>query len=76
MSAISVQVPIFILIVMAKLSNRPIGNFFFFCAAKYYLSACKIRVQSEVYDFDILRNKRMLGWFRSYCYRLILEMPP
>lgn len=29
MSAISVQIPIFILIVMAKLSNRPIGNFFF-----------------------------------------------
>ena len=36
MSAISVQIPIFILIVIAKLSNRPIGNFFF-CAAKYYL---------------------------------------
>lgn len=29
MSAISVQIPIFILIVIAKLSNRPIGNFFF-----------------------------------------------
>lgn len=29
MSAISVQIPIFILVVMAKLSNRPIGNFFF-----------------------------------------------
>jgi len=28
MSAISVQIPIFIFIVMAKLSNRPIGNFF------------------------------------------------
>lgn len=36
MSEISVQIPIFILIVIAKLSNRPIGNFFF-CAAKYYL---------------------------------------
>ena len=29
MSSISVQIPSFIIIVMAKLSNRPIGNFFF-----------------------------------------------
>lgn len=40
MSAISVQIPIFILIVMAKLSNRPIGNFFF--ALQNITSICSL----------------------------------
>lgn len=50
MSAISVQIPIFILIVMAKLSNRPIGNFFF--ALQNITSICSVSnclfVASEV----------------------------
>lgn len=50
MSAISVQIPIFILIVMAKLSNRPIGNFLF--ALQNITSICSLSnclfVASEV----------------------------
>ena len=40
MSAISVQIPIFILIVIAKLSNRLIGNFFF--ALQNITSICSL----------------------------------
>lgn len=47
MSAISVQIPIFILIVMAKLSNRPIGNFFLRCKIlplfAHYRTVCLLR---------------------------------
>ena len=47
MSAISVQIPIFILIVIAKLSNRPIGNFFLRCKIlppfAHYRTVCLLR---------------------------------
>ena len=63
MSAISVQIPIFILIVMAKLSNRPIGNFFF-CAAKYYL--CLLTIELFVCCvrrcFRLAKLKGLTNW--------------